>query len=619
MHPGLLLTASAMSVALVVTALLVAFGRARGWHDQRRSALFGVAAFAYSVCESQQYSAHLSPWLHAAMAGWSLSSATVALALLMWQTARARGPKTGRLDRLAIGASLGVAALFVVPTVGFAPRVVVRLNGFAGYPNYDVDPTPVGVVGYVATIAVLLVALGQALRGSKASTTARAHTVALGFVLAGGLNDMLVTAGLFAAPFLTSIGFVCALATIAVDLTRRFIGSAAALDALSRELERRVEERTSELASAHAKLERAEKLAAVGQLAAGVAHEVNNPLAVVLANLEILRETTGLDADAVESVDHGLAAAQRIARIVQQLHNAGQAAVRSDAVDARVDVVAAVRCAVDTVRVSQGPSVTIEVEAPEPTFAMGERTMLEQVLTNLLVNAVHAVVEAGGRGPVRVRLSRDLGKVRLAVEDEGVGMTDATKKRLFEPFFTTKPVGKGTGLGLAVSAGLVATMRGSIDLRSEPGQGTKIVVTLDEAPPPVAPPQAEAMPAPLPRRRVLLVDDDLTVARVLERALSRVYDVRVASSVGAALEAVASAPFDAVLCDVMMPDGGAEAFQAALFALGSSLERRMLFVTGGARTPSARRFVERERDRVLFKPFPPAELVAAVERAFAGA
>jgi nitrogen-specific signal transduction histidine kinase/ActR/RegA family two-component response regulator len=399
------------------------------------------------------------------------------------------------------------------------------------------------------------------------------------------------------------------------------VASAKAYGELSRELERRVEARTRALAETEAALRRAERLAGIGQLASGVAHEINNPLMVITTNLEVLREIVppdAIDETAWECVDDSRKAAARVAWIVRQLHLAGQGAVRTDVSTGRVDVGEAAKVAIESAKVADSAAVPIELEVRGPAFARGEGTMLTQVLTNIVVNATHAISDGRADGRVTVRVEKKGDEVHAIVEDNGCGMSEETQRRLFEPFYTTKPVGKGTGLGLAVSSGLVAAMKGEIRVSSCEGEGTLITVILravteDED----AEPPSTRREKPIARRRVLVVDDDADVVRSLERLLTPSYDVETAATVAEALDTLARGPTDAILCDVMMPDGGGERLLSALEAKKSPLASRVVFITGGAVNERARTFAVREGTRVVTKPFLGAELTRAIERALA--
>jgi CheY-like chemotaxis protein len=246
---------------------------------------------------------------------------------------------------------------------------------------------------------------------------------------------------------------------------------------------------------------------------------------------------------------------------------------------------------------------------------------LTQVFVNVLMNAIQAIPEerAGQEGAVITLRTRQLSGERLAIEisDTGVGISEGDRRRLFEPFFSTKPHDKGTGLGLFVSLGIVSAFGGSIDLESAPGQGTTVRIVLpvghgiesDEA-------RADA-PAPPSgaHQRLLVVDDDVLVARTLARLL-RGHSVEVVASGRAALERLAAqgSGFDLVLCDLMMPElTGMDVYEEVV-RRHPRLADRFVFISGGGVTERSRRFIELHADRVLSKPIDSRQLSELMAR-----
>jgi CheY-like chemotaxis protein len=247
----------------------------------------------------------------------------------------------------------------------------------------------------------------------------------------------------------------------------------------------------------------------------------------------------------------------------------------------------------------------------------GNGSRLGQVFLNLLVNAAHAIPE--GRveaSAIRVRAYADGGNVVVEISDTGVGIPPHVIGRIFDPFFTTKPIGQGTGLGLAISHEIVRSMGGSIQVESTPGTGTTFRVVLPAAPrAPAAPERAPAAPVKSTRARVLVVDDEPAVGRSIQALLAPDLDVTHVTRGAEALARVARGEgFDAVLCDLMMPEmSGIELF-IELQRKNPALARRVVFLTGGAFTDQARDFLAHAEHPPLEKPFTETALRAAIER-----
>jgi CheY-like chemotaxis protein len=242
----------------------------------------------------------------------------------------------------------------------------------------------------------------------------------------------------------------------------------------------------------------------------------------------------------------------------------------------------------------------------------GNPSRLGQVFLNLLVNAVHAIpVGSADEHTITVRASCEGEEVTVEVSDSGVGIERDHLARVFDPFFTTKRAGHGTGLGLFICKRIVHEHGGRIEVQSRPGVGSTFSVILPaqgEIPQQLE--RVESSVPPPPRRaRVLVVDDEPRVARGLARALRREHDVSTLTSAREALKCLTEGDsFDAVLCDVMMPEMTGVELHRELLRLKPDVARRVLFFTGGAFTPSTQAFVRRMAHRCLEKPFNVAEV-----------
>jgi two-component system, cell cycle sensor histidine kinase and response regulator CckA len=242
-------------------------------------------------------------------------------------------------------------------------------------------------------------------------------------------------------------------------------------------------------------------------------------------------------------------------------------------------------------------------------MVMANEPRLSQVFLHLVVNAAHAIPEGQAhQNAIRLITRRlDLGRVLIEVQDTGSGIPRESLSRIFDPFFTTKKVGVGTGLGLSICHSTITSMGGEISVESELGKGSTFRVVLPSLEP-RSRPRTTDQPAQVlvsnRRGRVLVVDDEPGVGKVLRRILKE-HEVEVAAGGRQALERLQREPdhFDAVLCDVMMPDLGGKDLYEAVRRTHSGLERRFIFVSGGAFTANAREFLEAIPNPKLEKPF----------------
>ena len=370
-------------------------------------------------------------------------------------------------------------------------------------------------------------------------------------------------------------------------------------------------------------LHQSEKLAALGSLLAGVAHELNNPLSIVLGQATMLREeaetivgTASLRSRA-EQIE---AAAERCARVVRSfLSIARQRKAERRAVALAPILDNSIELVLYGLR-SGGVAVVREYDTAVPDV-LADPDQVQQVVVNLLVNAAQALDETEGGREIRVWLRAGAGgTVAIVVADNGPGVPHDIAQRIFDPFFTTKPLGAGTGIGLSVSRGLAEAQGGNLSLLASPGGGATFEFSLpaageaaDEAvtfgdDPTGAPEPAQAAAA----RRAIVVDDEIEIASLLAEALRKAgYACDVASSgkQAQAMIAAESRDYDAIVCDLRMPDMDGPALFRWISEHHPALTQRILFVTGDALGPSAGRFLAASGRPVLEKPFAPGEVV----------
>jgi PAS domain S-box-containing protein len=370
----------------------------------------------------------------------------------------------------------------------------------------------------------------------------------------------------------------------------------------------------------------AERLTSLGLLAAGVAHEINNPLAYVHANLALARrELDGGLGAAGSAMREAIAAAidgtERVRVIVRELRALGRGELQPiEAVD--LGELIAGTLALVRQQIERRARLVVEVAAIPPV--RGERTRLGQVLLNLLLNAVDAVDEgAPERNRIEVLASFDAaaneGAVVLEVRDTGCGIEPENLGRVFDPFFTTKPTGQGTGLGLPICHRIVSELGGRNSVDSRPGRGTTFRVVLRpfeehrEGARPAPPTEASPAAPTVARGRVLVVDDEPRLRAVLAALLAEHHDVESRDGGRAALELLRRDDgFDVVLCDLGMAGMSGLELYETLAVESPALADRMIFMTGGTLDPQRAGPLVRAGRRVLEKPFEPDEMLAAV-------
>ena len=365
-----------------------------------------------------------------------------------------------------------------------------------------------------------------------------------------------------------------------------------------------------------------DRMASLGTLAAGVAHEINNPLACVTAylalaseDLETLGKRYPVPSELIDEVRDAREGAERVRTIVRDLR------IFSRAEDAKSGPVNVEQVLESTLRMTWNEirhrARLTKAYGKVPPVAANE-ARLGQVFLNLVVNAAQAIPEGNyARNEVRIetRVDSDSHRVVVSISDTGAGIPADVQRRLFTPFVTTKPAGIGTGLGLSICHRIVTALGGAIDFTSEVGKGTTFRVALPiadlEAVVEIA---APADPARASRRgSVLIIDDDPMITHSVQRLLASDHDVRVLDGAEAALELIkAGQRFDVVLCDLMMPQVTGMDLYGALVALDRKQAAQMVFMTGGAFTPAARAFLDGVPNLRIEKPFEIQQLRALV-------
>jgi two-component system, cell cycle sensor histidine kinase and response regulator CckA len=384
---------------------------------------------------------------------------------------------------------------------------------------------------------------------------------------------------------------------------------------------RRSEEIRAFVNASRTETERAqtERMASLGTLAAGVAHEINNPLAYVLGSLEIgQRELRSLQrqlgsadelmlvAGALSALDNARDGAERLRHIVRDLLDFSRPDAASEqAVNIEAVLDATVRVAWNEIR----HRARLVKRYSGISRVSGDEARLGQVFLNLIVNAAQAIEGDPAANEITISTRKENGIAVIEVSDTGPGIADEHLPRIFDPFYTTKPAGLGVGLGLAICHGIVSSLGGEISVSSEAKRGTIFRVVLPFAPEDSAsrrvlasadaPLESEAAPA-----RILIIDDEPLLGQTLLYAFKGRHDVVICTSGRDALSRLEKdARFDLVLCDLMMPDVSGSAVYEAVKRSYPGLVRCFVFMTGGAFTERAREFLAKHPGAQLEKPF----------------
>jgi CheY-like chemotaxis protein len=370
-----------------------------------------------------------------------------------------------------------------------------------------------------------------------------------------------------------------------------------------------------------------DRMVAVGTLAAGVGHEINNPLAYLLSNvlfaaqeMKQVEESEALPswarqriAGAGAALDDARDGAERVRDIVRDLKTFSRA---DENVLEVVDLHAVLEAALAMARNEVRHRAQVVKRYGEVPMITASRSRLAQVFVNLLANAAHAIPDGhADRNHITLGTRYANDRVEISVSDTGRGIAPEHLPRIFDPFFTTKPVGEGTGLGLAICAGIIRDLGGEISVETEMGRGTTFRISLPVGTAvsrPMAPPQTRDDSA---RWSILVVDDEPMFGVALRRLLSGKHNVQVAGSGREALTHLeAGERFDAILSDVHMPEMTGIELYERIGDRWPELLPRIGFVTGGAISDAARNFLDARRDRIFEKPGSLLQLEAFVTK-----
>jgi signal transduction histidine kinase len=595
--------------------------RAPGWERARLMGGLALTAGLYSAIDVWFYlSTDIA--LRGTLVQANLTVAALHAAIWVWFTF---SDGTNSLRSIPVWARVLAFATLTTSTIGLAADALVDrsrvLQVDVAWLGISERVPPFSALGNgvaLLVVCVLGVSMAQHVRRMRRGEAGAAGIV-LGFAIYGFciVEEALVAAGVLQFMYLASPGYVFLVLPLTVQLLKRLGDDTRKLDRLTRQLSTEVQARTTERDEARGSLMEQQRLAALGRLAAGVGHEINNPLQYLLFSLEELRTHTRNNHAASAAVEQALEGADRIRGVVESLRRYGVVNEVFAPVDLRDVVQTALRIASPQLR-HEG---TIVTELGETPLVLGDEGKLVQLLVNPLVNAIQTLAQCSDPTHGRVYVStrrNEHGDAEISIRDNGPGFSDDLLPRLGEPYVTSRAQSGGTGLGLFVTQGLVSAHGGTLTLANAPEGGAVVRITLPAAP--AAALVAKVQPGVAPgapaskSRRILVVDDEPSLLAVLERGLTRLgHQVTTARDGADALRLVNVHEFDAIVSDLMMPNITGMALADAIAHQHPWLRERMVIMTGGAVTPEDAQFLARSDIVVVEKPVRLAQLALTID------
>jgi len=373
------------------------------------------------------------------------------------------------------------------------------------------------------------------------------------------------------------------------------------------------------LKTTQAQLVQSEKLSAIGKFVAGVAHELNNPLAAVVGFSEVLKNATA-DAKSRQQADAILKAALRCKRIVQSLLSFARRE-QSERKLASLNTLIEMVLEIVGYSLRTGNIEVVTQLEPNLPLVLVDTSQIQQVLLNIINNAQEAIQAGGQAGRIHIVTETRAPNIRISIQDNGPGIPREHLPRLFDPFFTTKEVGKGTGLGLSLCYGYIKEHGGTITPFSQLGKGATFLIELPIADKAEAAVEMAALPEPEKPdahegqgKRVLVIDDEKPILNLLHDDFAlHGYEVEVAENGKTALSKLEKNRFDLAFCDWKMPGLNGQQVYEQLRRTNPQFCQRVIFITGDVINDQMRQFLEAEKRPCLTKPFSLSELHTTVE------
>ena len=351
------------------------------------------------------------------------------------------------------------------------------------------------------------------------------------------------------------------------------------------------------------------RLAAVGEMAAGIAHEINNPLTGVLGFAELIMEKDDIPDDIRENLMMIADGSQRVANIVKRLLTFARQSKPVKTLANLNELIETTLKLREYVLKTNSINVVTRFD-PELPWSVIDPGQLQQVFLNLIVNAEQAMKKAHGRGTLTITTEKLDNMLRLSFQDDGPGITKENMRHVFEPFFTTKAPGEGTGLGLSLSRSIVLEHDGEMSVESEVGKGATFIVELPmvealSAEEETATPTPEVKPLAAQNNKILVVDDEPTIRELLEKVLTRMgHKVDVTADAGTAMDKIyAGEAYDLIITDVRMPGMNGIELYSRILEKSPEMKNRTIFITGDVMGIDIRTFLIQNKLPYIAKPF----------------
>ncbi len=612
--------------------LLLGLSRAPGWRGVRVFAFIALTASAYSAANIFFALPGFSDSAVLAASRWNYLAGSLHCAAWLLYTFGGQSPSWSRVNRplkaLAIALAAGGAFIFLTG-LHYIPGVWANTTISWAHVSYR-SPTLrpwAEWYGLLMVGSLLVPFFSYVQRTRRREAGAATHLIGFSIFFVCSVIELLAANRVVDTVYMADIGFLAVVLPVAIATVQRVVQDAARLDDLSRQLTDEVATRTQQLDRAQDALVESERHAALGRLAAGIGHEINNPLTYLGLSLDTVDEWAAyarIPGDVRDALLNARDGAHRIREVVSSLRDYTRTHTGTmESVDLSDIATTAMRVAAHQMH----HVARIETELRNATPARGDEARLVQVVVNLLTNASQAITDLPhGRDAcitIRTRVIDNTWAV-LEVVDTGGGIAPDKLHLVTEPYFTTRAESGGTGLGLYLARGIVEQHEGQLEITSTLGVGTAARILLPLArktvalqrTPALTPPFSELIATGRPRPTVLIVDDEPILAKGLARALSAYCEVEVANSGTEAISRLKTpgTSIDAIVCDVMMPEMSGVEFAEVLADAHPQLRERTLFMTGGAVTASAGEFLDRPDVRYVNKPISALELADEISR-----